>query len=102
MGTGSGWKVKWAACLRWDSACCGLRDRVTTAALKRLYDPLFSAETESLQFAPRNRNRAAAAMSVVVGDQEVLYARHRSAVQWERGGEGATCDWSKTGVGAAR
>ena len=63
-------------------------------ALKWLYDPLFTLEMEIFEFAPRKRNRAEAAMSVVMVDKEVLYVRPHPAIQSERGGEGASCDWS--------
>ena len=92
--------MKWAACLRWDLTC-ELHD-VKRVTLNWLYDPLFTLEIESFEFAPRKRNRAEAAMSVVMVDRkEVLYVRNHPAIQSEPGREGASCDWPSTGVEAA-
>ena len=93
--------MKWAACLRWDFTC-ELQDSVNKVTLKWLYDPLFTVEMESFEFAPRKRNRAEAAMSVVMVDhKEVLDVRNHPAIQSERRGKGASCDWPSTWVGAA-
>lgn len=71
VGTGSGWKVKCAACLR----CVFERElqlgvSFSRVAPKELCTPVPTPVIESLEFTPRMKNRAAAAITVVVPEQE--------------------------------
>lgn len=71
VGTGSGWKVKWATC-----RLCGfvqalqLADNFSKVAPYELLAPVPMPEMERLECKPRMKNRATDAITVVMADQE--------------------------------